>query len=108
MHDWHSVAASGFTTPPTKAPHVSPHWLSQLFAMHTLSAVTVGLDEGTSTKHCAQHCGSPLQGPKHFSKAKHDGAAAHAVDSLQQLAPAHEAQAAAFGPRRPDVSPFCK
>jgi hypothetical protein len=91
MHDWHSAAASGFTMPPTKAPHVTPHWVSQRVAMHALSVDTVGADEGNSSKHFAQHCGSPLHGPKHFSKAAHDGSVAHALDSGQQLAETHEA-----------------
>jgi hypothetical protein len=93
MHDWHEVAASGSTTPPTNAPQVSLQEDSQLFAMQTLRAVTVPEDAGYDSKHRAQHVGSPLQAPKHASNGWHAGSPAHFAASAQQLEFAQEAQA---------------
>jgi hypothetical protein len=50
---------------PAKPPHVSPHAVSQLAAMHALTALTALPVAGYSIAHFDQHAGSPLHPATH-------------------------------------------
>jgi hypothetical protein len=91
---WHPAAASGGMSNAPSPPHRRPHSVSQWVARHAATGPSAGVatPAGWSSAHCDRHGVSPLQPPRHDSYGSHVVSEPHAVDSVQQLVAAQEAQ----------------